>query len=152
MVVTLASLQVVRLRAARAGGVHEEYEHAWGASVLDQLIDPDNPEIGDHGPGRPIFAHLATSGPDAWADIDISAVLTGTADMSANDVVDLLKTSLILEPVYDFGVTQLNMMLGSLGSTSGLPVRSPAAEIDVLSFDDAERAGNSADASHEQSE
>lgn len=132
MGVTLASLEVLRVRATRVFDQDAEVSLVWNVTIFEGLFDPDEGHEA-FGPGRPIITHLALNNGEVWGEIDISGVLTGSGEMSANDVAEMIDTTLLIEPAYDFGRAQLGSLLASLGTTGIFPAGSPVAEVQIIS-------------------
>lgn len=131
MTVTIITIDVMRLRASKQFEDMSEVEISWEIKVADHLIAPSNSD--ESAPkARPVHATLFADGPDAWGDIDLSALVLGADEISAEETRDALQVSPAIETLYDFARTHLQSLLGTVRADYRLPASAPAIELEVF--------------------
>lgn len=143
MTITIITMDVVRLRASKQFEEAEEPRVRWEIKVADALIPPDSGEE-DAPKARPLYASLAADGPDAWGDIDISALTLGADSLTVEESRDELQGSPVLEVLYDFARTHLQSVLGATRADYRLPISAPHVDLEVLRLDDARKGEDEA--------
>ncbi|TFB18104.1 hypothetical protein E3V93_16520 [Microbacterium sp. 3H14] len=131
MTVTIITIDVMRLRASKQFEEMTDTEVAWEIKVADRLIAPSN--ASETAPkARPVHATLFADGPDAWGDIDLSALVLGADQITAQETRDALQASPAIETLYDFARTHLQSLLGTVRADYRLPMSAPAIEVEVF--------------------
>ncbi|QRY40823.1 hypothetical protein JVX92_00575 [Microbacterium hominis] len=124
-------MNITRLRSTQ-GRFDAPVEMNWSAEVFDRLVSSD-----DGRQARPVLFRLGVSGPGAWGDVDAIAFAM-PADLSAEQICDLLSGDLAAESSYDMMRSHLDGLFGTLGADVRVPISSPKIEISVLRDDEPE--------------